>query len=82
MGETKSYSVTLPIAGHIHLEIEAASAQVALTKALEMIIPPDADVEWQVLTRFNQGNICYCPSPWEATITNEDGEECDVDLDE
>lgn len=63
----KTYSVTIPIAGHIVLEVEADSEDEAIEKAL---ISDDIRAEnietWEALKAFHSGNICYCPSPWNA----------------
>lgn len=63
--DMKTYAVTIPIAGHLHIEVEANSEEEAIEKGMD-----EADLshieEWTALQRFNQGNVCYCPSPWEA----------------
>lgn len=61
-----TYYVTLPIAGHAFLEVEADSEKAAIDKAMEEVTINDID-EWEALEQFNQGNVCHCPSPWEAT---------------
>jgi hypothetical protein len=61
----KTYSVTLPIAGHAFLEVEASSEAEAIEKAME-VVTMDHIESWEALDQFNRGNVCYCPSPWEA----------------
>ena len=61
----KTYSVTLPIAGHAHLDVEAESEDEAIQKALEQVTLGDVD-NWEAVEQFNRGNVCYCPRPWEA----------------
>lgn len=60
------YSCVLPFAGHAVIEVEADSEVDAISKALEMPIDNDDIETWEVLERFHQGNVCYCPSPWKA----------------
>ena len=66
----KEYEVTIPIAGHIFVNIMAENKADAIEKA-ERGEYVDEDMEWETLSRFNQGNVCYCPSPWEI-----EAEEC------
>lgn len=63
----KRYDVTIPVAGHIVLTVEAESEKDAIEKALETDVTRDQIEEWTMLKQFHQGNVCYCPSPWEAT---------------
>ncbi len=64
---TKSYTVTIPIAGHITFEVQAESEEAA--KEIARTTDVDEGVtEWETLDKFNQGNVCYCPSPWEITV--------------
>ena len=63
----KRYDVTIPIAGHAIITVEAASEEDAIQKALESEDLTIKSIEsWEALERFHQGNICYCPRPWEA----------------
>lgn len=62
----KTYIVTIPIAGHLRFEVEAEDEESAIEKASDMD-HEKAELEWEQLSRFNQGNVCYCPSPWEIT---------------
>lgn len=72
----KTYSVTLPIAGHLCLSVEADSASEAVDKAMEDASLSDIE-GWEVLKQFNQGNVCHCPHPWEAEAVCTDGDEED-----
>jgi hypothetical protein len=63
--EMAEYNVTIPIAGHAFKTVEADSQEEAIEKAMEELTVDDIG-EWEPLMRFNQGNVCYCPSPWEA----------------
>ena len=60
----KTYSVTIPIAGHAIVEVEADDEEAAIEKALEEVTLNNVD-EWEALREFNRGNVCYCPQPWE-----------------
>ena len=60
------YAVTLPIAGHAYLEVEADSEEAAIEKALSEIMIDNIET-WEAVEQFNQGNVCYCPRPWEAS---------------
>lgn len=70
------YEVTLPIAGHAFLTVEADSEEDAIEKAME-IVTIEMIEQWEPLEQFNTGNVCYCPQPWEAeaVATGEDEEE-------
>ena len=59
------YNVTIPIAGHIYKTVEADSEAEAIDKAMESVSIDDLG-DWEPLIQFNRGNVCYCPSPWEA----------------
>lgn len=61
----KNYSVTIPIAGHIVVDVEAENEEEAKEKALMMNHKTEQIESWETLDRFCQGNVCYCPSPWE-----------------
>lgn len=60
-----TWNVTLPIAGHAFLTVDADSEESAIKEALEKCSFEHIDT-WEAMERFNRGNICYCPSPWEA----------------
>jgi hypothetical protein len=70
--EEPYFEVTIPIAGHVRLTVQAKDEQAAIAKAFEDCSGPDQDVTWEALTTFNQGNVCYCPSPWEAEAVKVD----------
>lgn len=65
----KEYNVTLPIAGHAYVTVEAdiaiASEEDAIDKALFIVESKHLE-SWEALTRFHQGNVSHCPTPWEA----------------
>jgi len=70
----KTWSVSVPIAGHAEVEVEAEDEESAIEQALSEVQLSDL-TEWDALKQFNQGNICYCPSPWEAeAMLVDDGE--------
>ena len=62
---SKEYNVTIPIAGHAYMTIEADSEEEAIEKAMESITINDV-AEWEPLQEVNRGNVCCFPSPWEA----------------
>jgi hypothetical protein len=61
------FNVTIPIAGHAIVEVFADDQNAAIEKALENIQQRDIE-SWEALSKFNQGNVCYCPKPWEIEI--------------
>lgn len=80
----KTYTVMIPMAGHVCLTVEAESKNDAKGKAfdvageaLERMLKGDDEqsgAEFQnieLLDQFNQGNVCYCPSPWEVDVEEE-----------
>lgn len=69
--EKKTYSVTIPFAGHIGVQVEANSEEEAINIALEQHLSLDDVIEWEALREFNRGNVCCCPSPWEAEADEE-----------
>lgn len=68
---SKKFSVTLPIAGHAFLIVEADSEDDAIQKAMAEVTSEDLD-SWEAIEQFNEGNVCYCPRPWNAEATAED----------
>lgn len=60
-------NVTIPIAGHAYVEVEANNEKAAIEAALEKATLRDVE-DWEPLERFNKGNICYCPQPWDAKV--------------
>ena len=59
------YEVTIPIAGHAHITVNAESEQEAIGLALKMVTLDDINI-WEPLKQFNARNVCCCPRPWEA----------------
>lgn len=72
----KTFGVTLPFAGHLYIEVEAENEKAAIAKAFDEATA-DHIQDWESLQRFNQGNVCYCPSPWEADAVCVDGDDTD-----
>jgi hypothetical protein len=70
----KEYEVTLPIAGHAYLTVEAESEEAAIEKAMGLVTINEIE-DWEALTQFHEGNVCHCPSPWEAEAECVGGEE-------
>lgn len=71
-----TYSVLIPMAGHICVEVEADSEEAAIEAAFESDDLTLKNVtEWEVLKQFNRGNVCYCPSPWDAEAELIEGDE-------
>lgn len=67
---SRTYAVTLPIAGHAYVVVEADDEKSAIAKAHEDVTLNHIE-SWAALDQFNQGNICYCPQPWEAEAADE-----------
>lgn len=70
------YRVTMPIAGHAYYSVEAESEEQAIRNVMLMDIAAD-DYEWEpMVDGFNDGNICYCPEPWnpEAELIEDEPE--------
>lgn len=63
----KEYTITLPIAGHAVVTVEAESEEEAIKEAFNTVTIDDIQ-EWEALRQFNRGNVCYCPSPWEIQV--------------
>jgi hypothetical protein len=70
------YEVTLPVAGHVRAIVEAEDEESAIEAAMEVAFD-HRDVDWEVLEAFNQGNVCFCPQPWEAEAERLDSPEDD-----
>lgn len=64
------FSITIPIAGHAFMEVEAENEAAAIEKALETVTMDNIDM-WEPLEQFNQGNVCYCPQPWNVVAKDE-----------
>ena len=74
----KTYTVTVPIAGHIVIDVEAESEELAIEAAMnsDKLTLDNVDC-WEALEQFNEGNVFYCPQPWEAEAELAFGEEDD-----
>lgn len=75
----KIWNATIPIAGHVSLEVEAATKEEAQEKAFMTDLAKDGYVTWEALDSFGKGNVCHCPSPWSVEVgfleeIEEDGE--------
>jgi len=65
----KTYLVTYPIAGHATFEVEAENETQAKELAEQKdMTEGDVEVSWDAIGKFNEGNVCYCPTPWETEI--------------
>lgn len=63
----REYQVTIPIAGHAYVTVEAESEEQAKEMAFDAVDKNHIE-EWEALDAFNQGNVCYCPQPWRITV--------------
>lgn len=63
----REWQVTIPIAGHAFITVEAETAEEAKELAFGEVNRTHIE-EWEPLEQFNQGNVCYCPSPWEVEV--------------
>jgi len=68
----KTYYVTIPIAGHAYVEIEAESLEDACNKALEL--DEWTDIELDTVSDFKKDGL---PQPWKI-----EAEEMEEDKDE
>ncbi|WP_424974212.1 hypothetical protein [Dinoroseobacter sp. S124A] len=59
-----TFGVTLPVAGHAWLEVQAEDEDSAIETAMEVVTSEDF-VEWEPLRHITQGNVCYAPT-WDA----------------
>lgn len=55
----KKYGVTLPLVGHIYLEVEAENKKEALEKALETQWKDENIVDLEAIERVVEGNVVY-----------------------
>lgn len=69
----KEYTVTIPLAGHATVIVQAENEKEAKEKAFQSDISNN-DITWELLNQFSKGNVCYCPSPWSVDVET-DGEE-------
>lgn len=67
----KTFEVILPIAGHAYLIIQAETKKEAIGQAFDEVALCNIE-EWEALTEFNRGKVCYCPQPWEVTAEEVD----------
>jgi hypothetical protein len=72
------FTVIVPFAGHIEKTVEAATPEEARGKVFEGwsgfagCDQEDYFYDYELLDRFHAGNVCYCPSPWELTIEEQE----------
>lgn len=64
----KIWNVTIPIAGPVSLEVEAATKEEAQEKAFMTDLAKDGYVTWEALDSFGKGNSCHGPSPWSVEV--------------
>jgi len=64
------YGVTIPIAGHAYVEVEATDEKEAEQAAFDQLDSKHIE-DWEGLRQFNSGNVCHCPSPWEVEIQDQ-----------
>lgn len=58
----KTYNVSIPIAGAIHVQVDAEDEQRATEAAWAKIDnegPAAGDVEWEYLECITEGNVCH-----------------------
>lgn len=58
----KKYSVEMPIAGYVVIEVEAGNKNDAINKVLEKGFEDDEIMELEMFPKLVEGNIChaYC----------------------
>lgn len=61
------YGVTIPIAGHSYIEVDADNEKEAVDKAFESC--ESGELSWEPLECFVQGNVTHCPSPNEIEVS-------------
>jgi hypothetical protein len=67
------YSVLVPFAGHIRVEVEADSEKAAIEAAMNSEdLNLDNVQDWEAFESLNDGNVCFCPQPWDVEATVED----------
>lgn len=71
----KTYQVTLPIAGHAFVDVEAESEEDAIAKAHDEVTRDDIG-EWEVKEDC-RGNVCCFPSPWHVEVQCIDEEDAE-----
>lgn len=61
------FTVTLPIAGHAVVEVEADTKSEAISEAME-IVEDQHITDWEPLEQFVSGAINYCPTPHRPVV--------------
>lgn len=61
------FLVTVPIAGHAVVEVEADTKSEAISEAME-IVGDEHISDWEPLEKFVGGNVCYCPTPHQPIV--------------
>lgn len=57
-------AVSIPLAGAIHIEVEAASAKEAKAAAWDAFNEKSesaGELEWELMDHITTGNVCYAP---------------------
>lgn len=67
----KTWAVTIPMAGHLYVVVEANDEQAAIAAAMAECTIDDLN-DWEAL---DEGNVCYCPHPWQAEAIDETPDE-------
>ncbi len=58
------YTVSIPIAGAVHIEVEAESTTKAIAAAWDVyndLGEKAGDVEWEAMDHITTGNVCHAP---------------------
>ena len=71
-----TYSVKLPFAGYLSVEVEADSEEDAVSKAMNDASLDDVE-EWETFTQIVQGNVLYAPINTPEVELIDDGEDED-----
>lgn len=61
------FNVTIPIAGHAVVEVEADTKSEAISEAMELVDDQHIS-DWEPLEKFTSGSICYCPTPHQPIV--------------
>ncbi|MCO5159671.1 MAG: hypothetical protein M9939_00925 [Mesorhizobium sp.] len=64
------YTVTIPIAGHAVVEVEADSEEQAKELALDQVELKHIET-WDALHTVSSGNVLHFPSPWGIEVHDE-----------
>ncbi len=70
----RTWGVTVPVAGHAYIVVEAADEEAAIDAAFDGIELQHLE-SWEAIRCFQQGNVSYCPHPWEAQAADETPDE-------